>query len=258
MAGVAECPSCGEAEDLRGEPVDDDIRITCLTCDAQWMRGGVRCADCGGQDIVHRPQAMTRHSRGTQLSIIGWRELPLCRSCDAEALETSISQNVPVPSDYVAACLGAAQSREAPVAPPRAAPAPTPEPTPAVAAKPAPAAKGSPAPRAPARPRPPRPKAAPSPSMVPTVRQAIAAFMGESSGQADATAMLLLGTHLGSHNRLTVLEEDGAADRLAEWGLGHWGDGSDRAQRCVSTICRAVDFWGARGWLASDPAAGLR
>ncbi|MBV7697320.1 hypothetical protein [Streptomyces sp. TRM70350] len=262
MAGVAACPSCGEAEDLRGEPVDGDIRITCLNCDTQWMRGGVRCAGCGGQDIVHRPQAMTRHSRGTQLSIIGWRELPLCRSCDAEVLETSVSQNVPVPSDYVAACLGAAQNPAVTAAPQagRPAPAPPQKPASAAAAGPAGATKSSPAPRTPARPRQARPKAtpSPSPSMVPTVRQAIAAFMSESSGQADATAMLLLGTHLGSHNRLTVLEEDGAADRLAEWCLGHWGDGGDRAQRCLSTICRAVDFWGARGWLASDPAAGLR
>ncbi|MFG2707979.1 hypothetical protein ACGFY4_47110, partial [Streptomyces sp. NPDC048386] len=87
---------------------------------------------------------------------------------------------------------------------------------------------------------------------------AIAAFMADASGQADATAMLLLGTSLGSHNRLTVLEEDGAPDRLATWCHGHWGDGSDRAQRALATICRAIDFWGARGWLASDPAAAFR
>ncbi|MBT2420728.1 hypothetical protein J7F01_36965 [Streptomyces sp. ISL-22] len=243
--------------------MDDDIRITCLSCAAQWMRGGVRCAECGGQDIVHRPQAMTRHSRGTQLSIIGWRELPLCRGCDAEVLEKSISENTPVPSDYVAACLGAAKGPTA-TAPPQAGPAtpapsaPAPQSAPAATAKQAMVGKSSPVPRTSAHPRQARPKATPQPSTVPTVRQAIAAFMGESSGQADATAMLLLGTHLGSHTRLTVLEEDGAADRLAEWCLGHWGDGGDRAQRCLSTICRAVDFWGARGWLASDPAAGLR
>ncbi|MFD3735770.1 hypothetical protein [Streptomyces sp. NPDC058632] len=223
MAGVATCPSCGEAEDLRAEAVDDDIRITCLTCHTQWMRGGVRCACCGGQDIVHRPQAMTRHSRGTQLSIIGWRELPLCRSCDAEELETSVSQNIPVPSDYVAACLGAAQEPAVAAAPSADSPVPAParKPGPAAAAETAGVAQRPPVPRTPVRLRQARPKAAPSPSpfMVPTVRQAIAAFMSESSDQADATAMLLLGTHLGSHNRLTVLEEDSAAERLAEWGL---------------------------------------
>lgn len=94
--------------------------------------------------------------------------------------------------------------------------------------------------------------------MVPTVRQAISAFMTETSDQADATAFLLLGTHLGSHNRLTVLETDGTARQLADWCKGYWADGSDRSRRAVGTICRAVDFWGARGWLVTDPAANLR
>ncbi|WP_223124594.1 hypothetical protein [Streptomyces sp. TRM68367] len=251
------CPSCGESEELRGEPVDGDIKVTCLACDTQWMRGGLRCAHCGGQDIVHRPQAMTRHSRGTQLSIIGWRELPLCRTCDADALETSISQNIPVPSDYVAACLGVAQTPVAPAAPRhQAPPSDTSVLKPAPPAAPKPATAAAPAPRA--RPQRTRPKAARAPSTAPTVRQAIAAFMGEASGQADATAMLLLGTHLGSHNRLSVLEEEGVAERLADWCDGYWGDNSDRARRAVGTICRAVDFWGARGWLSSDPAARLR
>ncbi|WP_338894951.1 hypothetical protein WBG99_03690 [Streptomyces sp. TG1A-60] len=262
MAGAMTCPSCGEHEELRGEPDEGDIRVTCLRCDAQWMRGAPRCASCGGRDIAHRPQAMTRHSRGTQLSIIGWRDLPLCRTCDAAALETSIAQNVPVPGDYVAACLGAArgpaETPDTAPAVPVPAPKPTlptdPKPAPAPAAKPAAAAKSSPPPPR----RPSRPKAGSSPSVVPTVRQAIAAFMTEASGEADATAMLLLGTHLGSHNRLGVLEQDGAPDRLADWCHGHWGDGGDRAQRALTTICRAIDFWGARGWLASDPAAGLR
>ncbi|MFG2682383.1 hypothetical protein [Streptomyces sp. NPDC048392] len=270
MASVTACPACGEAEELRGTPVDDDIQVTCLKCRAQWMRGGRRCVSCGGQDIVRRPQAMTRHSRGTQLSIIGWRELPLCRTCDAAALETSISQNVPVPSDYVAVCLGAAAGRDpvvdtappaapttrAPVAPTTQAPVAGPVPTPE--ARPDEAPREAATPRAAPRPRPCRSKAAPSPAAVPTVRQAIAAFMAEASDQPDATAMLLLGTHLGSHERLGVLEEEGAADRLADWCRGHWGGDGDRDRRALSAICRAVDFWGARGWLVSDPAARLR
>ncbi|MGK5499608.1 hypothetical protein [Streptomyces sp. URMC 125] len=271
MAGIAQCPSCGESEDLRGEPSDGDIKITCLRCEAQWMRGAPRCAGCGGTDIVERPQAMTRHSRGTQLSIIGWRELLLCRVCDAEALETSIAENLPVPSDYVAVCLLGREDRTA--APPRPRPmaagpargggaeekpcgerAPDrPEPAPATTA-PAPAPAK---PRTATRPRPGRAK--PAPSQVPTVRQAVAAFLAESSGTADATAMLLLGTHLGSYNRLTVLDEAGAADRLTEWCDGHWPDrGGDTAGRALDTIRRAIDFWGARGWLTTDPAAGIR
>jgi hypothetical protein len=39
MAGIGRCPACGESEELRGEPSDGDIKITCLRCAAQWMRG---------------------------------------------------------------------------------------------------------------------------------------------------------------------------------------------------------------------------
>ncbi|WP_156727603.1 hypothetical protein [Streptomyces apocyni] len=259
MANVTRCPSCGERDELRGEPQGGDIRVSCLSCGAQWMRGATRCAGCGGDDIVERPQAMTRHSRGTQLSIIGWRQTPLCRVCDADAVTTSIDENVPVPGDYVSVCLygdGEGPVRTSPAAA-------TPVPTPAPAPTPAPVQEAKPAPPRPRRTRPqPTPKATqkatPTPTTVPTVRQAIAAFLGEASGQADSTAMLLLGTHLGSHNRLGVLDEPGAADRLAEWCDGHWPDrGTDAAQRALGTICRAVAFWGAQGWLTTDPAARL-
>ncbi|MBT2366132.1 hypothetical protein J7E88_12640 [Streptomyces sp. ISL-10] len=258
MAGVAECPSCGEDEELRGEPCAGDIRVTCLSCGAQWMRGAPRCAGCGGQDIVQRPQSMTRHSRGTQLSIIGWREVPLCRTCDAEVLETSIAQNTPVPGDYVSNCLYGSGERPAV---PQSAPPPAPARPPSPPSAPAPSPRESPRQPAavPAGPRAERSRPRPAPSAVPTVRQAIAAFLAEASGEVDHTAMLLLGTHLGSYERLGVLDAPDAADALAAWCEGHWGDCNGAgAQRAVSTILRAVDFWGARGWLASDPAAKLR
>ncbi|MCC9738467.1 hypothetical protein [Streptomyces sp. MNU89] len=275
MAGVAECPSCGETEELRGEPHEGDIRVTCLSCGAAWMRGAPRCAGCGGMDIVERPQAMTRHSRGTQLSIIGWRQLPLCRVCDADALHTSIEENIPVPGDYVPACLhGHGERAAAPPSPPAPAPkAPesrenTPEPrqaartaapSPASAEKPAPAAGPPEHPRRKPATSPARPRTGPAPSAVPTVRQAIGAFLAEASGGVDHTAMLLLGTHLGSYNRLEVLDRPDAADTLAAWCDGHWESrGDPAAQRALDTIRRAVDFWGARGWLTSDPAAHLR
>jgi hypothetical protein len=51
----------------------------------------------------------------------------------------------------------------------------------------------------------------------------------------------------------------GAADRLTAWCAGHRpGRGSDTARRALDTIRRAVDFRGARGWLTTDPAAGIR
>jgi hypothetical protein len=198
---------------------------------------------------------MTRHSRGTQLSIIGWRELPLCLTCDAEALETSVTENTPVPSDYVVNCLyghgGRSEARSAPHA---AAPTPPPVTGPERQRRPSRLVVSPPA-----KPRPQRARPSPAPSAVPTVRQAIAAFLAEASGEVDHTAMLLLGTHLGSYNRLGVLDEPDAADKLAAWCEGRWTQRKGgAAERAVGTIVRAVDFWGARGWLASDPAAQLR
>jgi hypothetical protein len=226
-----------------------------------------------GTEIVTRPQAMTRHSRGTQLSIIGWRQIPLCRTCDANALEASIAENTPVPGTYVSACLHAPGDTPTPTpaesdALPRAAqsaaikhPAPTtPAPSKPVRATAATARPGSETSthrqrKAAQRPTHSRPAA----GSVPTVRQAIAAVLAEASGEVDHTAMLLLGTHLGSYNRLGVLEGDEAADALADWVDGHWSDrGGAGGQRAIDTIRRAIDFSGARGWLASDPAASLR
>jgi len=101
--------------------------------------------------------------------------------------------------------------------------------------------------------------AKPMPSSVPTVRQAISAFLTEASGDVDQTAMLLLGTHLGSYARLGTLEHEQTADDLAAWFAQRWEDpASEGAGQARETICRAVDFWGARGWLASDPARRLR
>lgn len=187
---------------------------------------------------------------------IRWRELPLCRSCDAEALETSIAQNIPVPER-----LRRRLPRRCPAAGggSRAAGGPT-------------CSRTDPE----ARPwrrgqtdcsreefTPGAPASGPAEGCAVTVhgahrpaghRRFHERVLRAGRCHGDAAA----GHPLGSHNRLTVLEEDGAADRLAGWSLGHWGNGGDRAQRCLSTICRAVDFWGARGWLAAEPAAGLR
>ncbi|MGW0734783.1 hypothetical protein [Streptomyces sp. NPDC002851] len=59
--------------------------------------------------------------------------------------------------------------------------------------------------------------------------------------------------------RPATLEDAATADALVEWCEGHWPDpDANAARRALSTICRAVDFWGARGWLGSDPVAGLR
>jgi hypothetical protein len=98
------CPACGESEDLSGRPTDEGIRITCEKCGTDWLRDAapVGCATCGGTDLQDRPQPVTAYSRGTQVSIIGWRNVPLCVSCDADMLSRSLAGK-PVPSSYLPA-----------------------------------------------------------------------------------------------------------------------------------------------------------
>jgi hypothetical protein len=91
------CPSCGEDEELSGRRTDGDIEITCHRCGYVGPRvAGRRCPTCGGADVVDRPQAMVERSRGTQLSIVGYTTVGLCRSCDADELEYSQQHNAGV------------------------------------------------------------------------------------------------------------------------------------------------------------------
>lgn len=100
------CPNCGEDVNLQGSPGKAGIRITCGTCGHSWDRDArPRCATCGGHDIVSRPQTLTAYSRGTQLSVLGWRELPLCAVCDREELMRSTDGAAPLAADYVPAAM---------------------------------------------------------------------------------------------------------------------------------------------------------
>jgi hypothetical protein len=95
------CPACGEKESLSGARQPDGIYITCGTCGHEWLRDvSPRCAACGGTDIVRRPQTMTQLSRGTQLSVVGWRDILLCTSCDRDAVLRSTQAGAPLPADY--------------------------------------------------------------------------------------------------------------------------------------------------------------
>jgi hypothetical protein len=95
------CPACGEGEALRGQRTDDGIRITCQTCGYEWNRDTrPRCATCGGEDIVTRPQTLTAFSRGTQLSVLGWRNVPLCGTCDHDELMRSTRAGGPLAAGY--------------------------------------------------------------------------------------------------------------------------------------------------------------
>lgn len=100
------CPACGEEEDLRGQPAEEGIRITCSPCGATWLRDTTpRCATCGADQIVQRPRTLTQFSRGTQMSVLGWQDVPMCVSCDHEALLKSAQARAPLPAGYRPAAL---------------------------------------------------------------------------------------------------------------------------------------------------------
>ncbi|MGY1836049.1 hypothetical protein ACI79P_13145 [Blastococcus sp. SYSU DS0510] len=97
-----DCPQCGETEDLVGSRSAEGIRIACGSCGTSFLRDQrLRCATCGGSDLVRRPQVLTQFSRGTQLSVVGWKDTTCCATCDADALLRSERANGPIPADYV-------------------------------------------------------------------------------------------------------------------------------------------------------------
>ncbi len=89
------CPSCGEDDDLRGEPVEQEadnesvgIRVTCGACGAVWERTGrATCPRCEGDNMYLAPVAIIEKSRGSQLSILGTRTTPLCWVCDRDLID---------------------------------------------------------------------------------------------------------------------------------------------------------------------------
>jgi hypothetical protein len=262
MAGDPQCPSCGETEALRGTPVDNDIALTCQTCGATWMRGAPKCKTCGGQDILPRPQAMSRNPRGNQLAFVGWRQIPLCRTCDADALRASLAKNQPVPEGYVSASLFGPKDR-----------------VPANTRSRQTTARRRPDADTKLRQRPPSRQAgarssATSPdrdvttpaeaaptaaSQPPTVRQAVETFLASDFRNADATAILMLATQLGPSSRLSALEGPEAATALATWFERLYGPKEGKSRdSALRTVVGAIDFWRAKDWVADDPAAELR
>lgn len=244
------CPDCGNEQDVTGR-VDDhagDIELTCGQCDRSWWRGQRRCASCGGPDLTTRPQVMRRHSRGNQLSILGWRDVTLCHECDATVLNAHPFDHTPIPEDYVSAALIDAIAVASPPSPhPPSPSADRPRP-PSLAPPPS-----SPAPPPPPAPAPPRPPT--------TVRQALErsqALLAAEGRTLDPTVVLLLGQRLGPATRLDGLNaagHDPAA--LRAWAEGLWGAGAD-AGTARDTITALADHWQRQGWTTTDMAAELR
>lgn len=109
------CPSCGETDELTGQPTADGLRITCDRCGSSWLRDQAppACASCGGTDLEQRPQATTAYSRGTQVSIVGWRRIPLCVRCDAAMLTHSLAGKS-IPNSYRPAAVEARDPNQPP------------------------------------------------------------------------------------------------------------------------------------------------
>jgi len=242
MTAAQACPSCGEADALRGASVDDGIEITCQACAHQWARGDLRCRSCGGQETVMIPQVIARTTRGNQLSIMGHRDTVLCPVCDAEVIAQCQTARQWVPEDYVSAFsydpAEGERVREQQASTPAAPPTPT-------------AARS--APRQAAQ-EPAAPERARQPS---TVRQAIAEYMA-SEPQADALAMLSLGTFLEASTRLEVLSGPKVAASLQDWFSATWGGHSaDRRHAIHRAVTGAFAHWAAQGWIADDLSASL-
>lgn len=194
---------------------------------------------------------MRRHSRGTQLSIVGWRDVLLCERCDAAVIESVGDGHTPVAEEYVSAARLDRHAPPAAVLEHAEGPAPLPTTAPSIPASPPPA----PAPPPPSPPPTP-PLAAPS-----TVRQALQQAQTELAAAGtvlDPTVVLLLGRHLGPTTRLDALERSGHdGTSVRDWVQRTWGRGArDAAAR--HTLTHLADHWLAQGWTVTDLAAGVR
>jgi Zn ribbon nucleic-acid-binding protein len=90
-AADVRCPRCGEQEELHGRRSEGQILLRCLRCGYDGPRVAARrCQTCGGADVVERPKALVERARGTQLSVVGYTTIGLCRRCDADDLARAI------------------------------------------------------------------------------------------------------------------------------------------------------------------------
>jgi hypothetical protein len=246
MAQITGCPQCGETDELTGRATDHGIEVVCGRCQAAWLRGTPRCRACGGAESVTRRQVMARHPRGNQLAIIGRREVMLCPRCDAEVLGRD--PQAIVPEDYVSRFLFGTPTPtpQRPMAEPA-------EPTPHDAAAPhstTPSAPGATTHSAAPSPKPAAaaPTATAAPQRVPTVREAIAAFLAEQP-HSNSLAMVMLGQHLGPARRLDDLGS-GAVEQLAAWIDDTWGAQPEAQQGDIrAAVDAAIAFWRRQGWL---------
>ncbi len=94
------CPQCGEQEELLGRRVDGEVFLTCERCGYDGPRVARRtCPTCGSDAVVDRPKAVVERSRGTQLSVVGYTTVTLCKTCDAQTLAAALAHGGAVMPD---------------------------------------------------------------------------------------------------------------------------------------------------------------
>jgi hypothetical protein len=81
------CATCGTDDHLRGVAEGEQIRIHCERCGAEWTRDSApRCRTCGSDDMALEKRPVIVKSRGSQLSIVGYTDVALCKRCDADEI----------------------------------------------------------------------------------------------------------------------------------------------------------------------------
>ncbi len=81
------CAACGTDDHLRGVPEGEQIRIHCDGCGASWIRDSTpRCEKCGGEDMALEKRPVIEKARGSQLSIVGYTDVALCKKCDVDEI----------------------------------------------------------------------------------------------------------------------------------------------------------------------------
>lgn len=234
---ATQCPGCGEEDDLTGRPIGGDIEVTCGRCGAMWHRGDPRCRSCGRPGGVLAQQRMTRHPRGTLLSVIGVHQVRVCPDCDADVAEAARARHRPLPDGYRSRFVHGDEPEPVADPTPRGSPASKPRRSGAtylgpVASPTAPETAGP---------------------TDPTVRQAIDAFL-QTADAGASLAMVMLGSHLGPATRLSALPT--VTDDLAGFVDRTWGSGSGRDE-AVAWLRAAFAHWREQEWIVDDPTAGL-
>lgn len=94
------CPSCGEQDDLAGRRVQGEVFLTCDRCGYDGPRVAQRtCPGCSGTDVLDLPKAVVERSRGTQLSVVGYSTVALCRTCDASTVAAALARGAVMPDE---------------------------------------------------------------------------------------------------------------------------------------------------------------